>query len=93
MTSDQSFDINANFKSSYSKIFSFFYLIEGLHQAIPAILPFYFIFVFGGYNISLILLINAIALLPWSMKVIVGLLNDKYGSEKYGQRFPFILIF
>ncbi|MHA1147176.1 MAG: MFS transporter [Promethearchaeota archaeon] len=93
MTSDQTFDIEANFNNSYPKIFSFFYLIEGIHQAIPAILPFYFIFVFGGYNISLILLITSIALLPWSMKVIVGLLNDKYGSKKYGQRFPFILLF
>ena len=90
MSSDQSFDIEANYKSSYTKIFSFFYLIEGIHQAIPSILPFYFIFVFGGYNISLILLINAIALLPWSMKVIVGLLNDKYGNGRTATEVIFI---
>jgi len=28
--------------------------------------------------------------LPWTIKMIIGIINDKWGSKKYGRRFPFI---
>jgi len=93
MSSDDSFDIEGNYKGYYTKIFSFFYLIEGIHQAIPVILPYYLLFVFGTFDIALLAFIGFFALLPWSLKVIVGLANDKWGSDKWGRRFPFVFIF
>ncbi|MHA1291936.1 MAG: MFS transporter [Promethearchaeota archaeon] len=93
MSSESNFDVEGNYKGYYVKIFSFFYFVEGIHQAIPAILPFYLLFVFGGYNIALLAFIGFFALLPWSLKVIIGLVNDKWGSERWGRRFPFILAF
>jgi len=93
MGNSEEFDVEANFKSYYSYIFSFFYLIQGIVQAIPAFLPFFMIYLFGEYDISLIALIAFIALLPWSFKFFVGMVNDKWGSDKYGRRFPFIISF
>ena len=93
MCAEEDFDLEGNYKKRYGFIFSFFYFWEGVHQAIPAILPYYFLFVFGSYDIALIAIISFFALLPWSLKLIVGLISDKWGSERWGRRFPFILIF
>ncbi len=93
MSNVELFDIEGSYKKSYTWIFSFFYLWEGVHQAIPAILPYYLLFVFGVYDIALLAFIGFIALLPWSLKFLVGILNDKWGSPKWGRRFPFILVF
>ncbi|MHA1755201.1 MAG: hypothetical protein ACTSVV_00420, partial [Promethearchaeota archaeon] len=93
MSIENIFDLEKNYKSYYSFIFSYFYFWEGVHQAIPAILPYYLLFVFGSYNIALLAIIGFYALLPWSLKVLVGLANDKWGSEKWGRRFPFIFYF
>ncbi|MGV9204290.1 MAG: MFS transporter, partial [Promethearchaeia archaeon] len=30
---------------------------------------------------------------PWSVKFVIGLINDKYGSERFGRRFPWIFSF
>lgn len=83
------------FKSYYIKIFLFFYLIEGMHQAlIPVILPIYLLDIFGGqYDIAWYAIIVSAGSLPWALKFIVGIINDKWGSEKYGRRFPFIITF
>jgi len=93
MCANQEFDIEGNYKKRYGFIFSFFYFWEGVHQVIPAILPYYFLFVFGSFDIALMAVISFFALLPWSLKLIVGLINDKWGSDRWGRRFPFILIF
>lgn len=93
MSDEIIFDIEGNYKKYYPPIFSFFYLTQGIHQALPAILPYYLLFVFGEYNIALVAYIIFFAHLPWSIKFIVGLLNDRFGSERFGRRFPFILVF
>lgn len=93
MCADQEFDIEGNYKKRYGFIFSFFYFWEGVHQVIPAILPYYFLFVFGSYDIALMAVISFYALLPWSLKLIVGLVNDKWGSDRWGKRFPYVLVF
>lgn len=93
MSSDDTFDIEKNYKKYYGPIFSFFYLIEGIHQAIPPILPYYLLLVFGEYNIAFMAMILFTSTLPWSFKMIVGLINDKWGSDRWGRRFPFVLVF
>ncbi len=93
MSADTAFDVDANYKKYYAGIFSTFYFFQGIHQAIPAILPYYLLFVFGEFNIALLALISAISMIPWSVKFIVGLINDRWGSERFGRRFPFVFIF
>ena len=93
MSTEIIFEPKKHYKRYYLFIFSLFYAIQGIHQAIPAILPYYFLFVFGEYDISAFLLIGSISTLPWSFKFFIGLINDKWGSERWGRRFPFILIF
>ncbi|MHA1491000.1 MAG: MFS transporter [Promethearchaeota archaeon] len=75
-----------------NKIFSIYYFIEGYVQGIPMLLfPPYLAQVLGGsFDIALWLLISFISAIPWSIKLIVGVVSDKWGSKKYGKRFPWI---
>jgi len=83
------------YKKSYTKIFTFYYLIEGFSQGIPfLVFPPYLAQLLGNkFDIAQWLLIVSIASLPWAIKMIIGLANDKWGSKKYGNRFPWILSF
>jgi MFS family permease len=82
------------FKSHYFWIFLFFYLIEGMHQTLlPIVLPVYLADLFGGYDIALFTIIISSASIPWALKFLVGIINDKWGSKRFGRRFPFIIIF
>jgi len=83
------------YKNSYTKIFLFFYLIQGMVVGVPTlILAPYIAQVLGGeFDFARYLIIATIATLPWIIKLIVGVLSDKYGSKKYGRRFPYIFGF
>ncbi|NVM16361.1 MAG: MFS transporter [Candidatus Lokiarchaeota archaeon] len=83
------------YRKRYTYIFVFFYLCEGFSQGIPFLLwPQYLAQVLGGsYNIPLWLVVYSIGNIPWAIKMIVGLFNDRIGSKKYGQRFPWIFSF
>ncbi|MHA1147180.1 MAG: MFS transporter [Promethearchaeota archaeon] len=82
------------FKKSYPYIFSFFYLVQGLYNGLQAIvLPIYLITVIEGVDLAYILIILSVATIPWALKFFIGMLNDKYGSEKLGRRRPWIFIF
>jgi len=82
------------FKKSYPFIFSYFYLVQGLYNGLQNIvLPVYLISVVDNIDLGLILVIIAIGTLPWALKFLIGMVNDKYGSEKFGRRKPFIFIF
>ena len=89
MTSD------VEYRKKYTYIFIFFYLCEGFSQGIPFLVwPQYLAQISGGaYNIPLWLLVYSIGNIPWAIKLIVGLFNDRWGSKKYGQRFPWIFSF
>lgn len=75
-----------------NKIFSIYYFVEGYVQGIPMLVfPAYLAQVLGGsFDIALWLLISFIGAIPWSIKLIVGVVSDKWGSKKYGKRFPWI---
>ena len=82
-----------DFKKSYSYIFSFFYLVQGLYNGLQAIvLPIYLIIVIESLDLAFILIILSIGVIPWSVKFIIGMINDKF-STKYGRRRPWIFIF
>ena len=80
------------FKKSYPFIFSFFYLIQGIYNGIQYIvIPFWIISIMT-VDLAVVLEIFAIATIPWFLKFIIGLLNDKYGTKKFGHRKPWIII-
>jgi MFS family permease len=86
---------DTKYKKYYSYIFIFFYLIEGFVQGIPfLVFPSYLAKVLGNqFDISLWLIVAAIGNIPWAIKLIVGLFNDRYSSKKFGNRFPWIFSF
>ncbi len=82
-------------KKNYTKIFTFYYLVEGFSQGIPfLVFPPYLAQLLGNqFDVAQWLIIAAIASLPWAIKMIIGVANDKWGSKKYGNRFPWIMGF
>ena len=83
------------YKKYYSKIFAFYYLVEGFSQGIPfLVLPPYLAKLLGNqFDLAQWLLVASIGTIPWAIKMIIGLANDKWGSNKYGNRFPWIMSF
>lgn len=83
------------YKRSYTIIFVFYYLCEGFLQGIPFLVwPSFIAHQLGGsYDIAKWLLIYSIGNIPWTVKMIVGIFNDRWGSKKYGRRFPWIASF
>jgi MFS family permease len=81
------------FKKSYIKIFSFFYMVQGLYNGIQwIILPIYLISIIENIDFAVILGIFSITFIPWSLKFFIGLINDKFGT-KFGRRKPWIFTF
>ncbi|MCP4764166.1 MAG: hypothetical protein GY870_20505, partial [archaeon] len=85
--------IKKYYDPKYNIIFSFFYLIQGIVQGFPMILPSYIMHVTGDLNFNAAATLAAAGTLPWATKFLIGVLNDKWGSKKYGRRFPFIFFF
>lgn len=83
------------YKKSYTKIFLLFYFTQGMVVGVPTlILAPYLAQVLGGeFDFARYLIIGTIATLPWVIKLIVGVLSDKWGSKRYGRRFPYIFGF
>ena len=82
------------FKKSYGYIFSFFYSIQGLYNGIQWIIfPIYLITVLKNIEFALILGIFSITTIPWTLKIFIGMMNDKFGTKKFGRRKPWIFIF
>ena len=84
-----------SYKKRYTKIFTFYYLVEGFSQGIPfLIFPPYLAQLLGNqFDIAQWLIIVSIGTIPWAIKMVIGLANDKWGSKKYGNRFPWIMGF
>jgi len=84
-----------DYKRSYTLIFVFYYLCEGFLQGIPFLVwPSFIAHQLGGsYDIAKWLIIYSIGNIPWAVKMIVGLFNDRWGSKKFGRRFPWIASF
>ncbi|MHA1996772.1 MAG: MFS transporter, partial [Promethearchaeota archaeon] len=82
------------FKGYYNQIFAFFYLVQGIHQAVPQFAPYYILTFTGSYDFAALVFIAAMNSLPWAFKFIIGLVNDRFHiSKRFGRRYPFILFF
>lgn len=83
------------YKKRYTKIFTLYYLVEGFCQGIPMLVfPPYLAQLLGNQlDVAKWLFIVSLAYLPWAIKMIIGVANDKWGSKKYGNRFPWIVSF
>ncbi len=45
------------------------------------------------FDLAVILGIFSITFIPWALKFLIGLFYDKFGTEKYGRKKLWILIF
>ena len=79
------------FKKSYPFIFSFFYLIQGFYNGIQYIVIPFWVLSIMSVDLAAVLGIFAITTIPWFLKFIIGLLNDRFGTKKFGRRKPWIL--
>lgn len=80
------------FKSYYTGFFSLNYVTQGLNQSIVAvIIPIYLLNILGTITGSEIAYIGSIALLPWGVKFLFGILSDRIGFGKFGRRKPWII--
>ena len=84
------------YKNSYLGIFSVNYFIQGTVTSIfSVIVPIYILMIITTTGATItaadIAYIATIILIPWSIKIIFGILTDKYGVEKIGRRRPWIL--
>jgi MFS family permease len=84
---------NLEFKKSYPYIFSFFYLAQGLYNGIQYIIIPFWLITMMEIDLAVILGIFSITVIPWALKFLIGMFNDKVGSERFGRRKLWILIF
>ena len=80
------------FKSHYILIFSLLYFVQGISQSVfTVILPIYLLELQGTISASTIAYLGSIIMIPFIIKIIFGVLTDKYGIKKLGRRKPWIL--
>jgi MFS family permease len=83
---------NAEFKNYYIAIFSVNYLFQGIDQSLFAIIiPIYLISIIGVLDASAIAFLGSIIGLPWILKILYGMIGDKFGSKRFGRRRPWII--
>jgi MFS family permease len=84
----------SGYRSYYLWIFSFFYFVQGMVQGIPSLVfPVYIADVLGSYDIARGMIMAFYGNIPWTVKFLVGLGSDRWGSAKWGRRFPWIFTF
>lgn len=80
------------FKNHYTGIFSLNYMVQGINQSVLAILiPIYIINLLGTVSATTLAFVASLMMIPWSIKLIFGILSDKFGLKKLGRRKPWIL--
>ncbi|MHA1375490.1 MAG: MFS transporter [Promethearchaeota archaeon] len=85
---------NITYDKRYTQIFIIFYFAEGLSQGVPYLFwKTYVLDKLGSIDLALWLIVYAIGNIPWVIKAIVGVFNDRWGSKKLGRRFPWVVSF
>jgi MFS family permease len=83
-----------SYNKRYTQIFILFYFAEGLSQGVPYLFwKTYVLDLLGSIDLALWLIVYAIGNIPWAIKMIVGVFNDRWGSKKLGRRFPWVVSF
>ncbi|TFF95548.1 MAG: MFS transporter [Promethearchaeota archaeon] len=85
------------FKRYWIYFFSINYLFQGLVTSIFAvIMPIYMLILISSIGAEItasdIAFIVSIVLMPWAIKVIFGILSDRFGIKNFGRRKPWIII-
>ncbi|TKJ24849.1 MAG: hypothetical protein CEE42_09415 [Promethearchaeota archaeon Loki_b31] len=80
------------YKLIYTGIFSSLYFTQGVTQSIfTVIVPVYLLKKLGTIDTAALSFMFSIILTPFILKLIYGLLSDRFGSKKLGRRKPWIL--
>jgi MFS family permease len=80
------------YKTIYTGIFSSLYFTQGVTQSIfTVIVPVYLLSQLGSVDTAALSFMFSIILTPFILKLLYGLLSDKFGSKKLGRRKPWIL--
>ncbi len=80
------------YKLIYTGIFSSLYFTQGVTQSIfTVIVPVYLLKKLGSVDTAALSFMFSIILTPFILKLIYGLLSDRFGSKKLGRRKPWIL--
>ncbi len=88
---------NIEFKPHYTYIFSTNYFIQGVSTSMSAvIIPIYLLIMLtkAGKTVTateFAFLASAMTL-PWAIKIIFGIISDKYGSKRFGRRKPYVIV-
>ena len=84
--------IDYQYKKSYTGIFSLNYLIQGLNTSMfVTVVPIYILSTFGSIDQAAIAFMLSIILIPATIKLIYGILTDKFALKKFGRRKPWII--
>jgi MFS family permease len=92
MTEEKSIE----FKKSYVWIFSINYFVQGASNSMSAvIIPIYLLLLLANAGKTVtgteFAFLASIIQIPWSIKLIYGIISDKYGSKRYGRRKPYVI--
>ncbi len=86
-------EVNSNFKSLYTAIFSVNYFFQGIAQSLYAVIIPIFLFDYvGGIKGSELSLMFTIVLAPFVIKFIYGMISDKKSFKKLGRRKPWVIL-
>jgi len=81
------------YKSSYTLVFAINYLMQGIVMSTFAvIIPVFLIGFIGTLDASDLAFLATIVASPVLMKLIYGILTDKFGTKRLGRRKPWILV-
>ena len=84
--------IEFQYKNSYTGIFSLNYFIQGLNTSMfVTVVPIYILSTFGTINQAAIAFMLSILLIPATIKLLYGILTDKFAFKKFGRRKPWII--
>ena len=84
--------MSIGYKNKYSGIFVLDYLVQGVNQSMVVfVLPIYLLTTKGSVEANILAFMVSLFLLPASIKFIYGILTDRYGFKKIGNRKSWII--
>ncbi|MHA1689012.1 MAG: MFS transporter [Promethearchaeota archaeon] len=80
------------YKNSYTLIFGLLYLTQGIiHSAFASLVPIYILTLLGSVEAADVANLGTTVMLPFICKLIMGILTDKFGTNRLGRRKPWII--
>ena len=80
------------YKNLYTGIFSLNYFTQGVNTSIfVSVVPIYILMTYGSLDSAAIAFMLSIILIPATIKLLYGLLSDKFSFKKLGRRKPWII--